>query len=152
MNAPLYVTPHPPIPMPEMSPSLLEVTDLLRQTLDIQREQLHYAKVMVANQDALARWKAFLARWSGDFPDIGQACKLALPALERAFLTMVKELTDRLRYEDPEDLTDEFVLNEFLDRYGIRLGQLGTIISQLAPLADAAPPPPPPPEATTTSV
>lgn len=143
MNAPLYVTPHPPIPMPEMSPSLLEVTDLLRQTLDIQREQLHYTKVMVANQDALARWKAFLARWNGEFPDIGQACKQALPAIERAFLTMIRELTDRLRSEDPEDLTDEFVLNEFLDRYGIRLGQLATIISQLAPIADAAPPPPP---------
>ncbi|MBY0513498.1 MAG: hypothetical protein K2P78_06260 [Gemmataceae bacterium] len=151
MNAPLYVTPHPPIPLPEMQPSLVEVADLLRQSLDLQREQVHLTKVMVANQDALSRWKAFLARWQAEFPDIGQACKQVLPAVERAFLTMVRELTDRLRADEPEDLTDEFVLNEFLDRYGIRLGQLATIISQLAPLADAAPPPAPPSDTTSSA-
>jgi hypothetical protein len=116
------------------------VTDLLRQLLDVQREQANLLKAQLAAQDNAARWRAFLSRWSGEFPDIGGACKQVLPAVERAYLTMLKELTDRLRADDPDDLTDDFVLNEFLDRYGIRLGQLATILSQLGPLADAAPP------------
>ena len=142
MNAPLYVTPHPPIPLPELPPPPPEVTDLLRQLLDLQREQVSLLRAQAAAQDATSRWRAFLSRWSGEFPDIGGACKQVLPAVERAYLAMLKELTDRLRVEDPEDLTDEFTLNEFLDRYGIRLGQLATIVSQLGPLAEAAPPPP----------
>ena len=39
--------------------------------------------------------KAF-ARWQAEFPDAGASCKSVLPAVERAFLNTVKELTDRL--------------------------------------------------------
>ncbi len=141
MNAPLYVTPPAPIPLPELPPAQPEVADLLRQLLDAQREQVNLLRAQAAAQDSNARWKAFLARWAADFPDIGGACKQSLPAVERAYLSMLRELTDRLRGEEAEDLTDEFVLNEFLDRYGIRLGQLATVLSQLSPIADAAPPP-----------
>ena len=43
-----------------------------------------------------------------------------LPALERAYLTLIRELTDKLR-EEPDALTDGFVLSEFLDRVSNRL-------------------------------
>ena len=42
--------------------------------------------------------------------------------------------------ETGDDLCDEFVMGEFLDRFGVRLSQLGNILSQIGPLADAAPP------------
>ena len=58
--------------------------------------------------------------------------------VERAYLNLIRELTDKLR-EGGGDLDDEFVLGEFLDRYGMRLNQLGTILGQLGTLADAAP-------------
>lgn len=138
MNAPLYVTPTPVAGLP--TPGTAEVADLLRQMLDLQREQVALLKTQVANQDALSRWKAFLARWAGEFPEIGGACKQALPVLERAYLALIRDLHDRLQDVGP-DLDDEFVLNEFLDRYGIKLNQLGNIISSLSPIADAAPPP-----------
>ena len=68
---------------------------------------------------------------------IGAACKQVLPQLERAYLTLIRELTDKLASE-PDALGDDFLLSEFLDRYGMRLGQLGNLLSQLAPLADAS--------------
>ena len=34
-------------------------------------------------------------------------------------------------------LDTDFALQDFLDRYGMRLGQLGTIINLVAPLAEA---------------
>jgi hypothetical protein len=141
MNSPLYVV-SSPIQMPADLPPVpgTEVADLLRQLLDVQREQVQLLKTQVAAQDGLAKWRAFLSRWGIEFPNIGGACKEILPALERAYLGMIRELTDRVRAGDGDDLDDEFVMGEFLDRYGVRLTQLGNIISQLSPIADAAPP------------
>ena len=74
--------------------------------------------------------------------EIGPAAKQVLPVIERVYLKMIQELADKLRGDDPDDLDNEYVLAEFLDRYGMRLSQLGTIMGQLAPIADATPPPP----------
>lgn len=138
MDPPIYVTP-PAIRLPDAPVGGGgEVADLLRQVLDVQREQLTVLRAQAAAQDAAARWRAFLARWHEEFPDVGMACKQVLPVVERAYLALVKELTDRVRDEDG-GLDTEFALNEFLDRYGMRLGQLGAVLTQLGPLADAAP-------------
>jgi hypothetical protein len=117
-----------------------ELADLLRQLVAIQQEQVTLLKTQQANQDGGARWRSFLGRWEADFPGIGAACKQAIPALERAYLTLVRDVTERIA-DDPDALTDEFLLAEFLDRYGMRLSQMGNLMSQIAPLADAAPAP-----------
>ena len=114
-----------------------EVPDLLRQLLAAQQEQVAVLKAQAAQQDASAKWKAFLARWSDEFPGLGGAAKRSLPLLERAHLGLVSELTDQLA-DDPDLLADEFALAEFLDKYGLKLVQLGNLVAQLAPLAEAA--------------
>jgi hypothetical protein len=142
MNTPIYVAP-PTIRLPDVPPPLPsggETSDLLRQLLDVQKEQLALAKTAAAASDSGARWKGFLAKWQGEFPDVGQAVRQVLPAVERVYLRMIQELADRLRGDDADDLDNEFALAEFLDRYGMRLSQLGTIMGQLAPIADASPP------------
>jgi hypothetical protein len=140
MNAPVYVLP-PALTVlgqPEAPPAAPgELADLLRQLIAVQQEQVSILKAQQAKDDGAARWRAFLARWEAEFPGIGTACKQVLPQLERAYLTVIRDLTDKLLAE-PDALTDEFVLSEFLDRYGLRLGQLGNMLSQLAPLADAS--------------
>ncbi len=141
MNAPIYISPQPTVPLPDAPPPpVREMAQLLRQLVGLQQEQLGLLKTQAANQDNSGRWKAFLARWAEEFPNIGAACKQAMPALERAYLTLVRELTDRVNAAEGGELDDEFVLSEFLDRFGIRIGQLGNILGQLGPLADAAPP------------
>ncbi|MBX9580412.1 MAG: hypothetical protein K2X87_08900 [Gemmataceae bacterium] len=142
MNAPLFVVPQvPSVVDPAAPPGVAETNHLLRQLVDAQRETNALLKAQLAAADQTAKWRAFLARWAEEFPGIGGACKQTLPVLEQTFLTIVRELTDRLK-EAGDDLADEFVLGEFLDRFGIRVGQLGTIINQLGPLAEAVPPPP----------
>jgi hypothetical protein len=140
MDASLIVA-APPVRLPDLpAPPAAgpELADLLRQTLDVQREQLALQKAQMANQDGLARWRALLARWEGDFPGIGQTCRQLLPSVERTYLNLMRELTEKIK-ESGGDLDDEFTLGEFLDRYGMRLNQLGTILGQLGTLADAAP-------------
>ena len=141
MNAPLYVTPPMILPTPEPSTPAREIADLLRQMVSLQQEQIGLIKTQITGQDNGAKWRSFLARWETDFPNIGPACKQAMPTLERAYLGLIHELTERVNAAEAAELDDEFVLGEFLDRFGIRLGQLGNILSQLAPLADAAPAP-----------
>jgi hypothetical protein len=137
MNAPIYVTPTPfagGIP-----PTNAELADLLRQMLDLQREQVALLKAQLMASDNLARWRAFLHRWNGEFPEVGGGCKQILPALERTYITVLQEVTERVR-EIGDDLEDEFLLGEFLDKYGIRVTQLGNMISSISPIADAVPP------------
>jgi hypothetical protein len=115
-----------------------ETNDLLRQLLEVQREQLALQRTAAAIHDSGSRWRAFLARWQQDFPELPEACRHALPILERSYGALIAELADHLRQNGTGALENEFTLGEFLDRYGMRLSQLGTILSLVAFLAEAA--------------
>ncbi|CAN5396877.1 hypothetical protein BH11PLA2_BH11PLA2_18390 [soil metagenome] len=143
MNSIIVASPGFRLPdVPSASQQSIETADLLRQMLDVQREQLAHARQATANADALGRWRRFLDRWKDEFPDIAVTCKQVLPAMERVYLKMIGELADRLNSDEVDDFDSEFVLGEFLDKYGQRLNQLGTIIGQLSPIADTVPVPP----------
>jgi hypothetical protein len=89
----------------------------------------------------MSRWRAFLARWQQEFPTLGEDCRKVLPLLERTYGKLIAELASQLRDDGDEALDNDFSLQEFLDRYGMRLAQLGTILNLVAPLAEACPPP-----------
>jgi hypothetical protein len=126
--------PAEPPPSPSSSPP--EVVELLRQLLEVQREQLALQRAAAAAHDMTARWRAFLARWQNEFPNLSDGCRRAIPLLERSYGQLITDLTERLG--DDEALDSDFALQEFLDRYGMRLAQLGNILNMVAPLAEAA--------------
>jgi hypothetical protein len=106
--------------------------------LEVQREQLSYQRAAAAAHDMTSRWRAYLTRWQQEFPNLADSCRKALPVLERSYGRMLTELAERLN-EDDDPLDNDFALQEFLDRYGMRLAQLGTILNLVAPLAEAGP-------------
>jgi hypothetical protein len=136
---PLVTSPVPAAEPPPAPPS--ETVDLLRQLVEVQREQLALARAAAAAHDAAARWRAFLSRWQKEFPTLGEDCRKALPILERTYGKLLADLSEQLRDEGAEALDTDFALQEFLDRYGMKLAQLGTILNMVAPLAEAGPPP-----------
>jgi anti-sigma-K factor RskA len=123
------------IPVPAGTSS--ETADLLRQILEVQREQLVHLQASSAAHDTSSRWRAFLARWRDDFSELPEACRQAVPILERTYGKLIGELTDHLCQSGDDALENDFALQEFLDRYGMRLAQLGTILNLVAPLAEA---------------
>jgi hypothetical protein len=114
-----------------------ELTDLLRQILEVQREQLAQLRATAAAHDAGARWRSLIARWRHEFPELPGACKQALPVLERAYGAIIAALVEELRNNGDDALDNDFSLQDFLDRYGMRLGQLGNILNLVGPLAEA---------------
>lgn len=111
-----------------------DVVALLRQILEVQREHLNCMRQF---HDAGSRWRAFLARWREDFPDLHESCREAMPILERSYGALIAELAEQLRTSGTDALDNDFALQEFLDRYGMRLAQLGTVLNLVAPLAEA---------------
>jgi hypothetical protein len=126
-------------PEPTSPPQSGETLEVLRQILEVQKEQLAFQKTAAQAHDMGSRWRAFLQRWKDDFPGLSEACRKALPALERSYGQLIVELTDHINVEDGESLDTDFALQEFLDRYGMRLAQLGTILNLVGPLADVTP-------------
>ena len=143
MNFQIDVTstlPATPVEPPAAAtPVPTDQTELLRQLLEVQREQLAFHRAAAAAHDMTARWRAFLNRWQQDFHALTDNCRRALPILERSYGRLIVELTDKLN-EDADPLENDFILQEFLDRYGMRLAQLGTILNLVASLAEAGAP------------
>ena len=142
MNSQFTMNPYAatPVEVPKETMAGLEFLSLLRQMVEMQREQLNLIRAAVGALDATARWKAFLGRRREDLPDLGPACREALPILEHTYGTILMELSEHLRQEGMNALDNDFSLQEFLDKYGARLAQLGTVLNLVAPVADAVPP------------
>lgn len=122
-----------PAPEAAMTPQ-----QLLVQLLQTQREHLAHAKAVAAANDHGARWRALVVRWKQEFPDLTGTCKEVLPSLEKAYGALIERAVEELRDQGEDGLDTEFALQDFLDRYGMRLGQLGHILNLVGPLADAA--------------
>jgi len=113
-----------------------ESADLLRQLVDLQREQLAATRALHAGPHERARWRAIYGRHQEDLPTLPADAKQVLPTVEKCYLTLLGELTEKLA--EPDAMENEFVAAELLDRYGQRLAQLGQLLGQLGQLATLA--------------
>lgn len=133
----------PPIapPAPETPTELLrqirdQQRDFLAQMLEVQQQQLGHARAMA--QDATARWRNILGRWQQDLPQLTGHCREAYPILERVYIHMLSGMVEELTQQGEEGYETDFALQDFLDRYGMRMGQLGHLVHVLGPIAEAA--------------
>lgn len=122
---------------PPTNDSGSEVAELLRQLLEVQREQLTLQRAAAQAHDMGSRWRSYLNRWQQEFPELPEACKYALPILERSYGQVIADLATHFREHGADALESDFALGDFLDRYGMRLNQLGTILSLVAYIAEA---------------
>ena len=88
--------------------------------------------------DGNARWRTLLNRWREDFPILSQSARDILPILERAYAGILSSLVEDLRDRGADGIDNEFALQEFLDRFGMRLGQMSHLLNLVSPLAEMA--------------
>jgi hypothetical protein len=134
--------PVPPPATPEAIPEILrQILDLQRegftQMLEVQREHLAHARQV--HQEHMQRWRNLLGRWEKEFPDLAGQCKQGYPVLERAYLGLVSNISQELADQGADGFESDFALQDFLDRHGMRIGQLVQLLSIIGPLSEAGP-------------
>ena len=133
------VPPQPTTPetVPDLLRQILEVQyDQLTQILEVQKEQLNHARAIA--QDNLARWRQLLGRWHAEQPEFADHCKKAYPLMEKAYVQMLAQMVEEVTEQGNDALDGDFSVQEFLDRYGMKLGQLSHLLSIVGPLSEAA--------------
>jgi len=120
-----------------------ETAGLLRQLLEAQDRQNELLEELVSQFGAAQRQRNHeLLQWRQANPRLSRACRQATEALTRVQTEFLTSLTDEVT-ENAEALMDgEFVLNEFVDRFGPRLAHLNGVLQVLSQLG--APPATPP--------
>jgi chromosome segregation ATPase len=115
-----------------------QTLEIQRQILESQRQQLDLAReASQIGREQRARQIAELERWQTGHEDVLEHCKESLANLEKVHASLMGDLANYVS-ENHENLIDgEFVLTDFVDRFGPRLAHLNTMLAVLRPLAAA---------------
>lgn len=112
------------------------VIALLRQIADGQERQVKLLEQL--NEQICATQKqrhAELEQWKNANPRLARRCRQAAESLNRVQAEFLRHLTDEIQ-DNEELLTDgEFMLNEFVDRFGPRMAQLNGMLQVLSQLS-----------------
>lgn len=122
----------------QASVAAAEQTDLLRGILAAQDRQNELLEELVTQLGAPARQRnQELGQWKQANPELARSCRLAAEALSKVQVEFLNGLTDEIRENSDVLLDGEFMLNEFVDRYGPRLAHLNGVLQMLAQLGNA---------------
>jgi len=113
-----------------------EQTRLLREILAAQDRQNELLEELIGQIGAAQRQRANeLGEWKQANPHLARNCRAAAEALSRVQTEFLSSLTNEVS-ENYEALLDgEFMLNEFVDRFGPRLAHLNGVLQVLTQLS-----------------
>ena len=112
-----------------------ELVKLMRDLVNSQDRQNELLEELVAQMGATQRQRnQELQQWKNANPELATKCRQAAEALSQVQTTFLHTLTEEAA-ENAEALADgEFMLSEFVDRFGPRLAHLNGILQVLAQL------------------
>jgi hypothetical protein len=120
-------------------------TRLLRQILAAQDRQNELMEEMISQLTTAQRQRnTELRQWKQANPELARGCRRATDTLSRVQTEFLERLTDEVN-RDPDALMDgEFMLSEFVDRFGPRLAHLNGVLQVLSQLSSTPNPTAPP--------
>ena len=120
----------------EASPSQSEVVALLHQLVIGQDRQNELLEEMNENMQHNQRNRSGeLQQWKDANPLLARRCRAAAEALSQVQTEFLQSLTCDVNDNFEGMLDSEFVLNEFVDRYGPRLAHLNGVLQMLSQLS-----------------
>jgi hypothetical protein len=113
-----------------------EQTGLLRGILAAQDRQNELLEELTNQLSAAQRQRnAELGQWKQANPELARGCRVAAEALSQVQIEFLNTMTREIT-ENVDALMDgEFMLNEFVDRFGPRLAHLNGVLQILAQLS-----------------
>lgn len=118
------------------NPAQSEMTALLHQLVVGQDRQNEILEELVEQMGASQRQRANeLNQWKDANPLLSRRCRAAAEALSQVQTEFLQNLTVDVNDNYENMLDSDFVLNEFVDRYGPRLAHLNGVLQLLAQLS-----------------
>ena len=115
------------------------VIALLRQLVLGQERQSKLLEELIQQTGATHRQRASeLGQWKQANPQLSRRCKMAAETLSRVQNEFLCNLTEEVADNEECLLDGEFLLNEFVDRYGPRLAHLNGVLQVLSQLSYSA--------------
>lgn len=117
-----------------------EVTALLQQLVIGQDRQNELLEEVVEQMGATQRQRAQeLNQWKESNPILARRCRAAAESLSKVQTEFLQNITVEVN-DSGEDMVDsEFMMNEFVDRFGPRLAHLNGVLQLLSQLSANAP-------------
>ena len=113
-----------------------EVTALLQQLVIGQDRTNELLEELVDHMGAAQRQRANeLGQWKEANPLLARRCRAAAEALSQVQTEFLENLTYEVNENYESMLDGEFMLNEFVDRYGPRLAHLNGVLQLLSQLS-----------------
>jgi len=114
---------------------------LLREILTAQDRQNELLEELVNQLGAAQRQRATeLGQWKQANPNLARSCRAAAEALSKVQTEFLAGLTSEISNNFDALLDGEFMLNEFVDRFGPRLAHLNGVLQVLTQLSSTPSP------------
>ena len=127
-------------PVPQPVNLLSEMVTLLHQLVEGQDRQNELLEEMVEQMGASQRQRSNeLTQWKDANPLLARRCRVAAEALSQVQTEFLQNMTADVNDSYEGMMDSDFVLNEFVDRYGPRLAHLNGVLQLLSQLS-AQPP------------
>ena len=112
------------------------VVSLLRQILVAQERQNKLLEELSQQLSGAQRQRAIeLGQWKEANPDLSRSCRLAAETLSRVQTQFLHNMTDEICDNEDTLVDGDFMLNEFVDRFGPRLAHLNGVLQVLSQLS-----------------
>ncbi len=113
------------------------IVALLRQVVANQDQQNQLLRELNNQLSAAQRQRAHeLCQWKDANPELAQGCRSAAETLSQVQTQFLQNLTDEIEENGDCLLDGEFMLNEFVDRFGPRLAHLNGVLQVLSQLSN----------------
>jgi hypothetical protein len=109
---------------------------LMRQLVAGQSRQNQLLEELVTHMSAAQKQRQLeLGQWKEANPGLSRACRQAAETLSRVQTQFLDNLTVEVTENEDSLLDGEFMLNEFVDRFGPRLAHLNGVLQVLSQLS-----------------
>lgn len=130
-----------PAASPAMSGDVgLAMVTLMRQMISLQEKQNQMLDQLVSHASHGQRARSTeLQQWKEANPRLARSCRNAAETLAKVQTQFLENMTEEI-VDNEESLVDgDFMLNEFVDRFGPRLAHLNGVLQMLAQLGNGLP-------------
>jgi exonuclease VII large subunit len=113
---------------------------LMRHLISLQQKQNELLEQMLQNSALAQKQRAQeLQQWKDANPRLSRACRKAAESLSRVQTQFLEKLTDEVAENEDSLVDGDFMLSEFVDRFGPRLAHLNGVLQVLAQLGNGVP-------------